>query len=117
MKHILSKADIALFIFIVVIAAAGMLLPAGSGGGITAVIRVDGREYREVDLSVDQSFYIGNVKIEVRDGAIAFTESDCPHKECVRSGWLKTPGSSAACLPNRVSITVEGESGVDAIAE
>lgn len=117
MKHILSKADIALFILIIVAAAAGMLFLAGSGGGSTAVIRVDGREYREVDLSVDQSFYIGNVKIEIRDGAIAFIESDCPHKECIKSGWLKAPGTSAACLPNRISITVEGESGVDAIAE
>ncbi len=117
MKHILSKADIALFILIIIIAVTGMILMSGSGGGSTAVVRVDGKVYRQVALSVGQSFRIGNVKIEVKDGAIAFTESDCPGKECVRSGWLKVPGASAACLPNRVSITVEGESGVDAIAE
>jgi hypothetical protein len=117
MKHILSKADIALFILIIIIAVVGMILLSGSGGGSTAVIRVEGKVYRQVDLSVDQSFYIGNVKIEVKDGAVAFIASDCPGKECIRAGWLKTPGSSAACLPNRISITVEGESGVDAIAE
>lgn len=117
MKHILSKADIILFAAIVLIAVAGMLLMSGAGGGEKAVIRVDGKEVRQVDLSVDQSFYIGNVRIEVEEGVIAFTESDCPGKECIKSGWLRAPGASAACLPNRVSITVKGESGVDAIAD
>lgn len=117
MKHILSKADIALFAVIVIIAVAGMLLMSASGGGTAAVVRVDGKTYRQVSLSVDQSFYIGSVRIEVKDGAIAFTESDCPGRECIKSGWLKVPGASAACLPNRVSITVTGESGVDAVAE
>lgn len=117
MKHILSKADIALFIIIVIIAIAGIVLLSGSGGGSTAIVRVDGRVERQVDLSVDQSFYIGSVRIEVKGGAIAFIESNCPHKECIKAGWLKVPGASAACLPNRISVTVLGESGVDAIAE
>ena len=95
----------------------GITLLSGSGGGSTAIVRVDGKEFRQVDLSVDQSFFIGNVRIEVKDGEIAFTQSDCPHKECIKSGWLKVPGASAACLPNRISVTVQGESGVDAIAQ
>jgi hypothetical protein len=117
MKHILSKADIVLFAIIVLAAVAGMLLMSGGGGGSTAVIRVDGKIVKQVSLSVDQSFYIGHVRIEVKDGAIAFTESDCPGKECIKAGWMHVPGASAACLPNRVSITVTGESGVDAIAD
>ncbi len=117
MKHILSKADIILFAVIVLTAVAGMLLISGGSGGETAVIRVDGKAVRQVDLSVDQSFYIGSVRIEVKEGAIAFTESNCSGRECVKSGWLRMPGASAACLPNRVSITVKGESGVDAIAD
>lgn len=117
MKHILSKADIALFIIIVIIAAAGLLFMSGSGGGSEAVVREDGKVVKQISLSVDQSFYIGNVRIEVKDGAVAFVESDCPGRECIKAGWLRVPGASAACLPNRVSITVTGESGVDAIAD
>lgn len=90
---------------------------SGAGGGSSAVVRVDGKPVKQVDLSVDQSFYIGSVRIEVKDGAVAFIESDCPGKECIKSGWLRVPGSSAACLPNRVSVTVTGESGVDAVAQ
>ncbi len=118
MKRILSKADIALFIIIVLTAVLGIALMSGSGGGKTAVVRVDGNIERRVDLGADQTFSIGDIKFEVRDGAIAFIESDCPDKDCIRAGWLKVPGASMACLPNRVSVTVEGEaeSGVDAIA-
>ncbi len=117
MKRILSKADIVLFVIIAVIAVTGIVLLSGGDGAGTAVIRVNGEVEREVSLSIDQSFYIGNVQIEVKDGAIAFIESDCPTKQCVKTGWLKTPGASAACLPNRISITVVGEREVDAVAK
>lgn len=104
---------------IIVIAAAGIIMMSGSGGGRTAAVRVDGSFERRVDLGVDQTFSAGNVTFKVENGAIAFVESDCPHKECMKAGWLKLPGASAACLPNGVSVTVEGESesGVDAIAQ
>jgi hypothetical protein len=122
MKRIVTKADIILFILLLAIAAAGIVLMAGAGAaGAIAVVRVDGEVTRRVDLGVDQTFRVGDVEFQVRDGAIAFIESDCPGKECIHAGWLKTPGSSAACLPNHVSVTIEGASGthqeVDTIAE
>ena len=117
MKHILFKADIILFFAIVLAAALGIVFLSGSGQAQSAVIRVDGSVYQEVSLATDQTVRVGNVRIEVKDGAIAFVESDCPGQECVKAGWLKTPGATAACLPNRISITVSGESEVDAVAQ
>ncbi len=117
MKRILSRADILLFFIIVAVAVAGIVLMAGRGSGGTAVIRVDGEVYSVVDLGTDQEIVIGAVHIEVHGGAIAFTESDCDTHACINTGWLRLPGQSAACLPNRVSITVTGESGVDAVAQ
>jgi len=120
MKNIVKKADIILFILFIAAAAAGIVLMSGAGSGSVAVVRVDGVVTRQVDLSVDQTFRVGDVQLQVHDGAIAFIASDCPNKECIHAGWLKTPGSSAACLPNRVSVTVEGAGGdqeVDTVAE
>lgn len=117
MKHILSKADIILFIIIIAIAVGGIFLLSGSGSAQTAVIRVNGQIVREVKLDVDQSFWVGDVRFEVKNGAIAFIESDCPGKECIHAGWLSAPGSSMACLPNKTSVTLTGESEVDVIAE
>lgn len=121
MKNIVKKADIILFILLIAAAAAGIVLMSGAGAaGSVAVVRVDGKITRQVDLSVDQTFRVGDVRLQVRDGAIAFIESDCRDKVCIHAGWLKSPGSSAACLPNRVSVTVEGASEqqeVDTVAE
>jgi hypothetical protein len=122
MKHLVNKADIILFFLLIVIAVAGIVLMSGAGAaGATAVVRVDGNVVKTVDLSIDQTFRIGDVELQVKEGAIAFIESDCPGKECIHAGWLKSPGSSAACLPNHVSVTIEGKSGdtseVDTVAE
>ena len=122
MKHIVKKADIVLFILLIAIAAAGIFAMSGAGAaGDTAVVRLDGNVVKRVDLGVDQTFWVGDVELTVKDGSIAFIESDCPGKECIHAGWLQNPGSSAACLPNHVSVTVEGTAGaqqeVDTIAE
>lgn len=43
------------------------------------------------------------------DGSIAFIESDCPDKVCIRSGRLKNAGQFAACLPNRILLKIVSE--------
>lgn len=48
------------------------------------------------------------------DGSIAFEESDCPDKVCIRSGRLRLPGQSAACLPNGLIlkiVSIDGSGG------
>lgn len=40
------------------------------------------------------------------DGSIAFRESDCPDKICIRSGRLKNAGQFAACLPNGIMLKI-----------
>ncbi len=117
MKAIFSKADIILFVLLIVIAAGGIVLLSGSGQGETAVIRQNGEVVLEVPLAIDKTYTVGSVMLEVKDGAIRFAESDCPGQECVHAGWLSSPGDTMACLPNHVSVTVSGESEVDAIAK
>jgi len=116
MKAIFSRADIVLFILLLLIAAGGIILLTGGGEGQTAVIRQDGSIVMTLPLNVDRTVQVAGTVIEVKDGAIRFAESDCSGQECVHAGWLSSPGQTAACLPNRVSITISGESGVDAIA-
>ena len=40
------------------------------------------------------------------DGSIAFIQSDCPDKVCIKSGRLHLAGQYAACLPNRVYMKI-----------
>lgn len=40
------------------------------------------------------------------DGSIAFIQSDCPDKVCIRSGKLKYAGQFAACVPNEMMLKI-----------
>lgn len=46
--------------------------------------------------------------IEIHDGQVRFIDSPCQNKQCVLSGWLNSSGQIAACLPNGISIQVQG---------
>lgn len=88
------------------------------GNNLIAEITVDGTVYQKIDLkSVDEPYFlqINSLSIEVANGKIRFFSSDCHDKTCKNSGWLSASGSFAACLPNRVAITLVGTSGPDAV--
>lgn len=57
-----------------------------------------------IDFSITQEpdvvFHISE------DGAIAFIESDCPDKVCIKTGALDSVGQYAACLPNGVVLKI-----------
>jgi len=93
---------------------------------LTAVIIKNGEEIKRVNLSepyLDQTITINDgadIEIVVENGRIRFTQSSCRDKTCINTGWLDSPGDTAACLPNRTIIKIIGntESGdVDIIAE
>ncbi len=95
---------------------------AGSAALTRAQIFLDGALLAEVPLDEDRVFTLPEcpeVTFEVKDGAIRFLSSDCPDKTCVRTGFLRSPGSYAVCLPNRIHIRLVSpsgqESGPDAI--
>ena len=50
-----------------------------------------------------------------KDGA-HFVSSPCPDKICVNKGIIKRAGESAVCLPQRVSVRIEGgDSEIDSV--
>jgi len=62
----------------------------------------------------DQVVFIGDqsrpdMRIEIKGGAIRVAESNCPKGVCKQVGWVRTPGRSIVCVPNRVLIELKGE--------
>ena len=48
-----------------------------------------------------------NVVLQLfEDGSIAFIESDCPDKICIKTGKLHRVGQTAACIPNKVFVKI-----------
>ena len=78
-----------------------------------AVIYQDGNEVCRVDLTAVRESYTIPLKgntILVEPGAISMQSADCPDKLCIRQGTLHTVGQ-IVCLPNRVLIEMESDSG------
>ena len=68
------------------------------GDGITETIPLD----EDHDYLYDVGDYI--VHLQVKDGAIAFLDSQCPDHVCEQFGQLSEEGAWAACVPAGVYV-------------
>ena len=115
-----KKSWIFVIVFaLIVIAGILLWLRLGAGGGVIAVITVDGAEYDRVDLSrvkepydIEISTQYGHNTVHVEPGAISVTEADCPDLICVYMGKLTGDGIPIICMPHRLMIYIE-DSGID----
>ena len=89
--------------------------------GQEAVVIVADREVRRLDLNQPQQLTVegrlGPTELRVKEGAVRFEHAPCDSKRCVRSGWQRRRGATAACVPNAVMVRVAGtaEKGWDAV--
>lgn len=113
------KNDI-IIITVCLVAAFLCFLPSlfSSAGNLTAVIMSDGEIVKEIVLTdtTDETFETGDVIIRAEGRNIYFEESNCPDRICVKSGKLSSAGSSAACVPNRISVYIKGSDDFDMMA-
>lgn len=52
---------------------------------------------------------LGRTVVELSGGEARVVSSPCANKTCIASGTIHRRGQWVACLPNGVSLTVEGE--------
>ena len=96
-----------------------LLLTNRSKENLMARVYVQNEVVETIDLSKkeDADYYIdglkGKLHVHTHDGAIAVVESNCPHQDCVRMGYVKESGRPIICAYNAVSILIDGESTND----
>lgn len=118
----LKKADIFILIFFLSISSGIFALYSlNKEQGKTAVIKTPTGEY-EYPLDKDRVLKfkgrISQVIIEIKNGRVGFTHSDCPKKICIDMGFINMQNSMAACVPNRISVSIKSsntEKEVDVI--
>lgn len=118
-NRLISISDI---VFTAVIVAAAFLLwffPVSAPAGETVVFRRDGQVVAEAALSEDGQITIEgeytNV-FEIKNGRVLVIDTDCPNRQCEKTGAISSAGASIVCAPNHTSATVEGgEADVDAV--
>ncbi|EQB3098747.1 NusG domain II-containing protein [Clostridium botulinum] len=65
------------------------------------------KEKRQLKINYNDKDHKGYNIIEIDKGSIRFIDADCSDKVCIKSGVLKKPGETAACLPHKLIITIE----------
>jgi hypothetical protein len=80
--------------------------------GDRAIVSVGHDTVAHVSLLEDRKIpvdgLLGRSLLQIEDGRIRFTESPCPGRYCIHTGWISRTGQVAACLPNGVVVEVEG---------
>ena len=117
------KRDIILVLSMVIIAAAAFLIInfAFKKDGSYAVIKVDGKVIKTLDLNsgettIEVNGYQGGVnKVVINDGKVSMTEADCPDELCVKTGKISRVGETIVCLPHRVVVEIKGSPDDDSI--
>lgn len=89
---------------------AGLWFFLGRTPGAWAVVRVEGREVARYSLSQNGVYPLngGTNVLTVDNGSAAVTEADCPDKICVEQGCVRYTGQCITCLPNKLTVTLEG---------
>ena len=113
---IVRKADIVL-LAVLILFGAGLAVPAAMQGdsGDTVRVTVNGKLYGSYRLSEDQTVEVkkgGKTNIvRIEDGRVWMESASCRNQICVHTGRISHSGQSIVCLPNRVSVTIEGKEG------
>lgn len=111
-------ADLCVILALLLLAGGlALALRLGREAGGWAVVRVDGQETERHPLAVDGVFPLngGTNLLVIENGEAYLSEANCPDLLCVKQGKIRYNGQTITCLPNRLTVTVEGgeSDGVD----
>ena len=88
--------------------------------GAIARVEIGGEIVGEYPLDVNKEYSLngGTNILTIKDGVAYMTYSECPDHTCERVGKIKFVGETIVCLPNKVSVTIIGNSddGVDLVS-
>ena len=115
MKQKQIKNDLILIISLLIVFAVSLTVSylTRTSANLIATIYVQNSLVKRVNLNgEDQKFKIngtnGELTVEVLNKKIAVTESNCPHQDCVKIGFVGETNRPIICAYNEVYIKVEG---------
>ena len=115
----MSKHRFKLFDYIIIILSVALVAVLSvriySGRDEEAVLHITTPESESVypldrDIEIEVEGAIGSALVIISGGTAHIEESPCENKLCILAGEISKPGQWAACMPNRVFISIEGGS-------
>ena len=109
LRRLFAPGDLFLVLGVLALAVVLILEPwgrAAPGSATEVVVEVNGREVLRLPLGEKGQYELdgfrGPFLFRVEDGGVGM-------------GWVIRPGQAVVCLPNRVTLRLEGDGGVDAV--
>ncbi len=106
------KLDYAALLFsLTVIVLFSYNIYSGQGEAFSVKVESEGREWiypLDRDRIIRVEGPIGITEIHIENNSVYIHDSPCPDKLCVMAGKLDRTGQWAACLPNRIFVSIEG---------
>lgn len=89
--------------------------------GASVVVEVNGEQVAEYSLSLNGTYTLngGTNTLTIENGTARMSDSSCPDHICENKGKIKYVGQTIVCLPNKLTVTVKGDSsdgGVDFVS-
>jgi hypothetical protein len=107
----LKALDLAAIVLSLAAVAVFSIGAYGGGDAGQVVVEASGARFR-FPISTDRVERFagprGDTIVAISGGTARVLDSPCPDKICVAAGSISRTGQFIACLPNRVSITLEG---------
>lgn len=105
-----KKTDLIVVAVVLLIALALFIPSLFKNDRLTAEIFADGKIIETIELDeVGKAYKLtpkDGTEIEVDKGRIRFCSACCKDELCIKSGWLDKNGQTAACLPERIVISI-----------
>lgn len=114
----MKKHDFYLILAVcVAIGAAFLFYFLHPAGGDTVVIYKDGSVFSALSLSKDAVVNVdGKNTVVIENGEVFMESADCPDQLCIRQGRISDSRREIVCLPNRVTVSISGQSEVDSVS-
>lgn len=111
----MKKWDYIIFVFIALISIACFVFVQSitKEQGSTVVIEINGEVVKKLDLDTDTIYEVedgdGYNIIEIKNGKVSVTESNCKDQICVNMPAISKVGQSIICLPHKLVVRIEGD--------
>lgn len=119
MKKLFGRVDIFIIISVLVLSFLLFIPNLLNNTALTAIVYSDGEIVAKINLDrVDEEYTFSpkpGTEITVKKNKISFSDACCKDELCIKSGWLSKKGQTAACLPERIVISIEGTDKTDMI--
>lgn len=103
-----------IIIGLAVLAAAMIFVMRHTESGMTFTVETP-KSTISYRLDEDRVFCVESegftLKIEVREGSVRVSESDCPDGICEASGWISDSGEAIVCVPAKTVISIDSDTG------